>query len=214
MHEDEDNDGKFPGESPVEVRYPAVPPRRRGAGSPVAGDRMIRFTTAAVVCAVAAFAAVVSYSHIYGLGRGLAEDWLNDAVKGFLPGPDPDAQRLGSSRASAVRAPQPSLSPSDRTASQRPFSCRTSSMSGAKRWRASAWTTPCLLPSPCRSSCRDRSAPIMTGRFRPLWTGRSARTSCTAGQSPGTGGRKCRTIRTPKRSCAATWSPCGSSTCS
>jgi len=24
----------------------------------------------------------------------LAEDWLNDAVKGFLPGPDPDAQRL------------------------------------------------------------------------------------------------------------------------
>jgi Nucleotidyltransferase of unknown function (DUF6036) len=24
----------------------------------------------------------------------LAEDWLNDAVKGFLPGPDPDAQRF------------------------------------------------------------------------------------------------------------------------
>jgi hypothetical protein len=35
----------------------------------VTGDRVIRFTTAAVVCAVAAFAAVVSYSHIYGLGR-------------------------------------------------------------------------------------------------------------------------------------------------
>ena len=38
------------------------------------GDRVIRFTTAAVVCAVAAFAAVVSYSHIYGLGRGNGQD--------------------------------------------------------------------------------------------------------------------------------------------
>ena len=41
---------------------------------PVSGDRMIRFTTAAVVCAVAAFAAVVSYSHIYGLGRAHGQD--------------------------------------------------------------------------------------------------------------------------------------------
>ena len=38
------------------------------------GDRVIRFMTAAVVCAVAAFAAVVSYSHIYGLGRVHGQD--------------------------------------------------------------------------------------------------------------------------------------------
>ena len=38
------------------------------------GDRVIRFATAAVVCAVAAFAAVVSYSHIYGLGRVHGQD--------------------------------------------------------------------------------------------------------------------------------------------
>ncbi|MBV9448658.1 MAG: DUF2637 domain-containing protein [Streptosporangiaceae bacterium] len=38
------------------------------------GDKVIRFATAAVVCAVAAFAAVVSYSHIYGLGRAHGQD--------------------------------------------------------------------------------------------------------------------------------------------
>jgi hypothetical protein len=40
----------------------------------VNGDRVIRFATAAVVCAVAAFAAVVSYSHIYRLGRAHGQD--------------------------------------------------------------------------------------------------------------------------------------------
>jgi len=40
----------------------------------VSGDRLIRFTTAAVVCAMAGFAAVVSYSHIYGLGRAHGQD--------------------------------------------------------------------------------------------------------------------------------------------
>jgi hypothetical protein len=40
----------------------------------VNGDRVIRFATAAVVCTVAAFAAVVSYSHIYGLGRAHGQD--------------------------------------------------------------------------------------------------------------------------------------------
>jgi Protein of unknown function (DUF2637) len=43
-------------------------------GEPVSGDRVVRFATAAVVCAVAAFAAVVSYSHIYGLGREHGQD--------------------------------------------------------------------------------------------------------------------------------------------
>ena len=38
------------------------------------GDRVIRLATATVVCAVAAFAAVVSYSHIYGLGRAHGQD--------------------------------------------------------------------------------------------------------------------------------------------
>jgi len=41
---------------------------------PVTGDRVIRLATAAMVCAVAAFAAVVSYSHIYGLGRAHGQD--------------------------------------------------------------------------------------------------------------------------------------------
>ena len=40
----------------------------------MSGDKLIRFATAAVVCAVAGFAAVVSYSHIYGLGRAHGQD--------------------------------------------------------------------------------------------------------------------------------------------
>ena len=38
--------------------------------------------------------------------EGLAEDWLNDAVKGFLPGPDPDAQRFYSSDSLIVASPR------------------------------------------------------------------------------------------------------------
>lgn len=38
------------------------------------GDRVIGLATAAVVCAVAAFAAAVSYSHIYGLGQAHGQD--------------------------------------------------------------------------------------------------------------------------------------------
>jgi hypothetical protein len=35
----------------------------------VTGDRLIRLAATAVVCAVAGFTAVVSYSQIYGLGQ-------------------------------------------------------------------------------------------------------------------------------------------------
>jgi hypothetical protein len=46
-----------------------------------------------VPCDVVRQAAVAVADH-----EGLAaEDWLKDAVKGFLPGPDPDAQRFYSS---------------------------------------------------------------------------------------------------------------------
>jgi hypothetical protein len=58
-------------------------------GEPVTGDRVIRFATAAVVCAVAAFAAVVSYSHIYGLGRAHGQDGTaarTSAHRGDRPG--------------------------------------------------------------------------------------------------------------------------------
>ena len=148
MH-DQDNDGRFPDESPVEVRYPRSKQEEQGdreqwpwlpgtiveqcgpdewyvcievrelgvlrngrraprgtasrnlyypccfrdgseiraahrlqrcrlgdeaGGGPVSGDRVIRLATAAAVGAVAAFAAVVSYSHIYGLGRVHGQD--------------------------------------------------------------------------------------------------------------------------------------------
>jgi len=55
----------------------------------VTGDRAIRLGTAAVVLAVAAFAAVVSYSHIYDLGRahgqsGTAARLLPLSVDGLI----------------------------------------------------------------------------------------------------------------------------------
>jgi Protein of unknown function (DUF2637) len=55
----------------------------------VTGDRVIRIATASVVCAVAAVAAVVSYSHIYDLGRahdqgGTAARLLPLSVDGLI----------------------------------------------------------------------------------------------------------------------------------
>jgi hypothetical protein len=41
---------------------------------------VIRLATAAVVCAVAAFAVVVSYSHIYGLGRSTRAGWYGGSA--------------------------------------------------------------------------------------------------------------------------------------
>ena len=38
-------------------------------------------------------------ARIVGNAHGLTEDWLNDAVEGFLPGPDTDAQRYFSGAA-------------------------------------------------------------------------------------------------------------------
>ena len=54
------------------IQWPGVGGAARG--EPVSGGRVIRLATAAVVCAVAGFAAVVSYSHIYGLGRAHGQD--------------------------------------------------------------------------------------------------------------------------------------------
>lgn len=55
----------------------------------MSGDRLIRRATSAVVIAVATFAAVVSYSHIYELGRahgqsGTAARLLPLSVDGLI----------------------------------------------------------------------------------------------------------------------------------
>ena len=87
------------------------------------GDRVIRLATAAVVCAVAAFAAVVSYSHIYGLGRahgqdGTAARLVPLSVDGLIlaaslvlhpPSRDPQQVRRGHHRRQRPLGPAPVL---------------------------------------------------------------------------------------------------------
>jgi hypothetical protein len=63
--------GQLGSPATARIEWPGVGAARV---EPVSGNRVICFATAAVVCAVAAFAAVVSYSHIYGLGRAHGQD--------------------------------------------------------------------------------------------------------------------------------------------
>lgn len=67
---------------------------------------------------------------------GLAEDWLNDAVKGFLPGPGPDAQRSYSSGSLIVDVASPPVPARDETI-RRPRRNR--------RWRHPAPLQPARL---------------------------------------------------------------------
>jgi hypothetical protein len=72
-------------------------------------DRAIRWLTAAVVIAVAAFAAVVSYAHIYDLGRahgqaGTAAGLLPLSVDGLIA-----AASLVMLHAARQRQPVPAL---------------------------------------------------------------------------------------------------------
>jgi len=57
---------------------PGVPARFEAAT--VSGDRAIRVVTAAVVLAVAAFAAIVSYSHIYDLTHAHGQSGTADRL--------------------------------------------------------------------------------------------------------------------------------------
>ena len=78
--------------------------------------------------------------------RGLSEDWLNDAVKGFLSGPDPDAQRFYSSDSLIVDVASPRYLLAMKLFAARAeidadesSSCSTAS-SGSPRWtKALTW---------------------------------------------------------------------------
>lgn len=71
---------------------------------------------------------------------GLRPDWLNDAVKGFLPGPDPDARRFFSSPALRVDVASPefllAMNSSPRESRQMP----TTSGSSTGSWASRRWS--------------------------------------------------------------------------
>lgn len=66
------------------------------------GDQGFWARCSFVPCVVVRQAAVAVADH-----EGLADDRVKDAVKGFLPGPDPDAQRFYSSDSLIVDAAFP-----------------------------------------------------------------------------------------------------------
>lgn len=84
--DNDDNDEDPQPMAPITIPHPprfwrrgdalAWPPQRQESATRTAidGDTVIRLLTAAVVLAVATFAAVVSYSHIYYLGRHNGQD--------------------------------------------------------------------------------------------------------------------------------------------
>jgi hypothetical protein len=94
--------------------------RVSGAGVAVSGDRLIRVAAAVVVGAVAAFAAVISYTHIYDLARlhgqraagvsagvsgvaGTVEDALRAAYAASVAAGSPLSQRVMAERCGVSR---------------------------------------------------------------------------------------------------------------
>ena len=98
--------GQLGNPATIGIEWPGVGAAR---GEPVSGDRVIRLATAAMVCAVAAFAAVVSYSHIYGLGRAHGQDGTAARLRPLghidsLPAREPELAECRVADVSSLRA--------------------------------------------------------------------------------------------------------------
>src|ERR1035441_1210525 len=88
--------------------------------------------------------------------RGLTEDWLNDAVKGFLPGPDPDAQRFYSSDSLIVDVASPRYLLATKLAAARAQNRRAISPLDRKQLWAAASVSAAIASWPVRDgSNRD-----------------------------------------------------------